>query len=184
MDEPSNRIPELCLVVDGSKEPGKGRFGFADIFIPRQAIGGDQTCLVMELKNATLEGLCRETIGRSPNNKELESLREALKKEKRSTMLQRKYTYWSREDGRWITVTLNSIMEAGVKQLRRYMQIIAQGKVRSYNMSGVLDSRIKIDVGLDELRGYVVMAIGSTRVLVQHMESIQTDYEYVRAVQL
>ncbi|KAG0347172.1 hypothetical protein BG004_008328, partial [Podila humilis] len=38
LDEPSNRVPELRLVVDGSKEPGNGRFGFVDIFIPRQAM--------------------------------------------------------------------------------------------------------------------------------------------------
>jgi len=97
LDEPSNRIPELRLVVDGSKEPGEGRFGFVDTFIPRQAIGSDQTCVVMELKNATLEGLCRGITGRSPNYEELESLRADLQMERAPPiLLSRKYAYWSR----------------------------------------------------------------------------------------
>ncbi|KAF9917174.1 hypothetical protein FBU30_000919, partial [Linnemannia zychae] len=184
LDEPSNHIPELRLVVDGSKEPGNGRFGFVDIFIPRQDFEGDRTCIVMELKNATLEGLCRGMTGQIPSYEELESVRTSLQLEKSCALLSRKYTYWSQQDRKWTTATLDSIMEAGVEQLRRYMQTIARGRARSYDASGVLDSRIKIDLGLDDLRGYVVMAIGGVRVLVRHMEIISTECEYVKAVQL
>ncbi|KAF9300698.1 hypothetical protein BGZ74_007593, partial [Mortierella antarctica] len=186
LDEPSNRIPELRLVVDGSKEPGEGRFGFVDIFIPRQAtaIGSEQTCVVMELKNATLEGLWKGATSRKSDYKDLESLREALCSENESSLLSRKYAYWSQGDSGWTTVTLESIMEAGVKQLQRYMQTIALGKVRSHDTSGVLDSRVNIDHGLDDLQGYVLMAIGGARVLVRPVDRIETECEYVRALQL
>ncbi|KAF9369335.1 hypothetical protein CPC16_004587 [Podila verticillata] len=186
LDEPSNRIPELRLVVDGSKEPGKGRFGFVGIFIPRQAtaIGSEQTCVVMELKNATLEGLWKGATSRKSDYKDLESLRETLCSEDESSLLSRKYAHWSQGDGGWTTVTLEFIMEASVKQLQRYMQTIALGKVRSYDTSGVLDSRVNIDHGLDDLQGYVLMAIGGARVLVRPVERIETECEYVRALQL
>src|SRR4051794_9280945 len=53
LDERSDRASQLRLVVDGSKEPGDGRFGFVDIFIQRSAIptASGYTCVVMELKN-------------------------------------------------------------------------------------------------------------------------------------
>ncbi|KAF8949039.1 hypothetical protein BGZ52_006237, partial [Haplosporangium bisporale] len=177
LDEPSNRIPELRLVVDGSKEPGKGRFGFVGIFIPRQAtaIGSEQTCVVMELKNATLEGLWKGATSRKSDYKDLESLRETLCSEDESSLLSRKYAHWSQGDGGWTTVTLEFIMEAGVKQLQRYMQTIALGKVRSYDTSGVLDSRVNIGHGLDDLQGYVLMAIGGACVLVRPVERIETE---------
>ncbi|KAI8596255.1 DDE superfamily endonuclease-domain-containing protein [Dissophora ornata] len=163
LDEPSNRVPELHLVVDGSKETGKGRFGFVDIFIPRHAtaIGSEQTCAVMELKNVTLEGLWKGATGRKYDYKALEILRKALRGENESNLLSRKYAHWSQGDG-GITMTLESIMEAGVKRLQRYMQTIALGKVRSYSTSRVLGSRVNIDPGLDDLQGYVLMAIGAS----------------------
>src|SRR4051812_16184940 len=53
LNEPSKNVPELRLVVDGSKNKTDGRFGFADIFIPRNPEATEQICVVMELKNAT-----------------------------------------------------------------------------------------------------------------------------------
>ncbi|KAF9368929.1 hypothetical protein BGX21_006259, partial [Mortierella sp. AD011] len=69
-------------------------------------------------------------------------------------------------------------MKAGIKQLQRYMKTISMGKVRAYNSSGVLDSRVNIDPGFDDLEGYVIMAIGGARVLVHHEDRIETGYEY------
>ncbi|KAF9150525.1 hypothetical protein BGX20_005656 [Mortierella sp. AD010] len=186
LDEPSNQVPELRLVVDGSKELGNGQFGFVDIFIPRHAMatGSEQTCVVMELKNATLEGLWKGASSRKPNPKDLEDLHKALHDENEDRLLSRKYAFWSKEDGRYIPKTLGSIMEGGLRQLQRYMNTIALGRPQRYNASGVLDSRVNIDIGLDDLQGYVVMAIGGARVLIRSVEPIQTTYEYVRALQL
>ena len=185
LDEPSNRVPELRLVVDGSKEIGDGRFGFVDVFIPRQAMatGDDQTCIVMEHKNATLEGLWKGASSQKPNYNDLESLHEALRYENEDALHARKYVYKSQGDGRLVSTTLKSIMEGGLQQLRQYMRIIALGKVRSYRDSGVLDSRVNIDIGLDDLQGYVVMAIGGARVLMRSEECVQTQCEYVKAIQ-
>ncbi|KAI1315836.1 hypothetical protein EDD11_000271 [Mortierella claussenii] len=186
LDEPSNCVPEFRLVVDGSKEPGDGRFGFVDIFIPRQAMVtmSEQTCVVMELKNATLEGLRKGITSQKSDCKGMEGLRELLSTEDESTLLMREYAYWSQVDGEWKIVTLESIMEDGVKQLKRYMKTIAMGKVQSYNTSGVLDSRVNINPGLDDLEGYVIMAIGGARLLARHVGRIETECGYVRAFQL
>ncbi|KAF9386115.1 hypothetical protein CPB97_004014, partial [Podila verticillata] len=50
------------------------------------------------------------------------------------------------------------------------------GKVRSYDTSGVLDSRVNIGHGLDDLQGYVLMAIGGARVLARPVELVQTEF--------
>ncbi|KAF9172127.1 hypothetical protein BGX20_006299 [Mortierella sp. AD010] len=52
LDEPSDRVLELRLVVDESKTSGGDRFEFVDIFIPRNAMAAEreQVYVVMELK--------------------------------------------------------------------------------------------------------------------------------------
>src|SRR5262249_6408928 len=85
LDEPSNRVPELRLVVDGSKEPGDGRFGLVNIFIPPTA--SEQTCVVMELKNATSDGLWKGATGQKPDYEALENLRSALRNETEDSLL-------------------------------------------------------------------------------------------------
>src|SRR3954469_25501158 len=62
LDEPNSRVPELRLVLDGTKKCGDGRFGFVDVFIlPMDIITvGERTFgIVLELKNIMLEGLWR-----------------------------------------------------------------------------------------------------------------------------
>ena len=73
-------------------------------------------------------------------------------------------------------------MEDGLQQLQRYMRIIAFGRVKSYNDSGVLDTRVNIGIGLDHLQGYVIMAVGGARVLVRSVNAVETRHKYVRAL--
>ena len=107
-----------------------------------------------------------------------------LYKESEDILLARKYTYFSEEKGIWLKTTLGSIMEDGLQQLKRYMNTIALGTPKSYYGSGVLDSRVNIDTGLDGLQGYVVMAIGGARVFVRSVDVVKTKYKYTRILQL
>src|SRR5436305_11112267 len=76
-------IPEVCLVVDGSKAKGGGRFGFANIFLlpidQKSNISGLGS--ILELKNCNLEGLARSEKGRwySPSNDEMRGIANDLK---------------------------------------------------------------------------------------------------------
>src|ERR1043165_4264173 len=53
------RVPELRLVIDGSKQKNDGRFGFVDVFIPGGRSGGNKSTpsIVLELKYIKLTGL-------------------------------------------------------------------------------------------------------------------------------
>ena len=64
------------------------------------------------------------------------------------------------------------------------MQTIGEGKPKSYYDSGVLDSRIIIGEGYDNLQGHVVIAIGSRRILVHFTELMPTSNEYQKALHL
>ena len=56
---PTCRVPELRLIIDGTKEKYEGRFGFVDIFIPGGKPKNDQPIpsIVLELKYIKLTGL-------------------------------------------------------------------------------------------------------------------------------
>ncbi|KAI8345922.1 hypothetical protein B0O80DRAFT_471260 [Mortierella sp. GBAus27b] len=185
-NEPNNHVPKLCLVIDGTKGPGQGRYGFVDIFVPScaGARAGDQTCIAMELKNVHLSGLFKAISTCNPTYSDYEALRKAIIAEDDSTLLARKYQFFSQSENKWITTTLESIMESGKTQLRRYMETIALGKFNTFSASGVLDNRVGIVDGLDDIKGYVFMAVGGARVLVDTMEAIDTTNSYVKTLKL
>ncbi|KAF9095631.1 hypothetical protein BGX27_001247 [Mortierella sp. AM989] len=88
LDEPSNHIPELSLVVDASKPPKEGRFGFVDIFIPSTGEEDSQTCIVMELKNAHLQGLLKKVSSEKIVYEELVNLQNRSAPKKNTRCLQ------------------------------------------------------------------------------------------------
>jgi len=186
LNSPSSTVPELCLVIDGTKRSGQGRFGYVDVFVPKcsGAKDSDQTCIAMELKNVHLYGLFRATSTTNPTHSDYEALREAIITENDATLLAREYKFRSESEATLKTTTLESIMESGKTQLRRYMETIALGKPKTLSASGVIDNRIVIDHGLDDIKGYVIMAIGGARVLVHSMEVIDTTNSYVKALKL
>jgi hypothetical protein len=96
LDKPSSRVPELCLVIDGNKQKGNGRFGFVDVFIPGMTTtSGTRTdAKILELKYLTLEGLykgMKKSWDRSPNYSDLENLDKLLGVESEESLLKREY---------------------------------------------------------------------------------------------
>jgi len=188
LDEPNSRVPELRLVLDGNKEYGDGRYAFVDMFIPPMTTGtvGRRTRgVVLELKNAALEGLWNGEINdwnKQSTYSDLEKLQHKLCAEDDESLLARKYMYWSKDQRRPVSTTVVAIMEGALKQLETYMQTIAKGKPQLYHDSGVLDSRVRISEGRDDLQGHVVMAIGGRRILVRSTELKSTRNEYQRTL--
>jgi hypothetical protein len=171
------RVPELRLVVDGTKQKYNGRFGFVDIFIPG---GKDNPSIVLELKHIKLTGLKSGSNGRftkSLKTTELYELDKKLEGEDDDTVLKRKYMP---KNSRLIT-TVGEIMESGIQQLQNYIEIIARGSVKEYSDSGVLDQRVDVTntvKGSGQLIGYVVMSVGTRRILVRSYGPITTDVYY------
>lgn len=188
LDEPNNRVPELRLVLDGTKDYGDGRYGFVDIFILPMvtAIMGQRTRgIVLELKNITSKGLWNGEMNnwnRQLSYSDLEKLQNKLCTEDDESLLARNYMYWSKEQCEPVLTTLGTVIEDAVKQLQKYMQIIIKGKRKSYLDSGVMDSRVKISEGHDELQGHVIIAIGGKRILVRSTELMSTPNKYQKTL--
>jgi hypothetical protein len=186
LGKPSYRVPELCLVIDGNKPKGEGRFGFVDVFIPATTTFGGRTfAVLLELKYITLEGLFKGANNqlRPPTYVEMQDLEKRLSGEDEDKILERNYVYWSKDSGESETKTVSSILEGGVKQLMKYVETVAKGQPKCWNDSGVLDSRIKVRDGDDCLQGHVVMGIGGSRFVVRSTQLIQTSNAYNRIVQ-
>lgn len=182
LDEPSYRIPELRLVVDGTKAKEESRYGFVNIFIPPKAwsIG-----VVLELKDITLLGLLRglaEKWNLRPTYEQYEKLAKEVIEEKENNLLARKYMYWSEDQEKPVLTTVGDILRSAVEQCDRYVGTIALGKPKYFDNPGALDSRIIVNVGCDDLQGHVVMAIGGRRILVCSTDLISTQYKYQRSL--
>jgi hypothetical protein len=169
------RVPELRLVIDGTKAKYQGRFGFVDVFIPGGKPEKDQPMpsIVLELKYIKLIGLRNGKYGHWKKNFKtikLDELDKRLEKEDENILLKRRYM----TENSKIT-TVGNIMENGLRQLQNYINIIAKGPVKEYVDSGVLDSRVKDIKSSGQLMGYVVMSVGTRRILVRRYGPIPTS---------
>ncbi|UZO06794.1 uncharacterized protein OCT59_027103 [Rhizophagus irregularis] len=150
------RIPELSLVMDGTKLKGFGQFGYSDIFILK-GIGNNNVSL--ELKYISLVGLIKK---KKFNTNDLENLDKIIEKEDEKILLKRSYEYWSKEHNETKKVTIEEVLNNGIKQLKSYMNIISKGKPNDYYSSGIFDKRIKITKSNpnNKLKGFVILVIG------------------------
>ena len=183
IDEPDRRITELRLVVDGTREKGDGRYGFVDLFLfPKGSTTGERTPgIALELKDITLSGLMKGSVGDwhyLPEYSEFQELSNALSNESEDDLLDRNYMYWSKKASACVMTTVGAIVGDAVKQLENYLTVIALGKPRSYNDSGVLNDLVRIVQGYDHLVGHVIVAIGGRRVFTRSVKPVQTKYEY------
>ena len=184
LDERKYRIPELLLVVDGTKERRDGRFGFPDIFLLPTLSG--RLGVVLELKYMTLEGLWRgsqkekQYALRRPTHEELAELADVIRKENEEELWGRRYGYFTKKGGISFT-TVRDVMEDAKGQLKRYLDVIKEGKAKG-NGRGVADNRVMIAQwqGHDSLFGYVFIGIGGRRVLVSERRYVQTFHQYQR----
>ncbi|RGB42770.1 hypothetical protein C1646_750513 [Rhizophagus diaphanus] len=169
------RIPELSLVMDGTKLKGFGRFGYSDIFILK-GIGNNNISL--ELKYIPLVGLIK-TQKKKFNTNDLENLDKIIEKEDEKILLKRLYEYWSKEHNEIKQITIEEVLNNGVNQLKSYMNIISKGKSIDYYSSGIFDKRIKITKSNpNKLKGFVILVIGFRRILWKPVEEMISNYSY------
>ena len=182
LDKPNDRVPELALVMDGTKIKGEGRYGFADIFIPAttKPTGERTFAILLELKYVTLEVILKGATSnqsRSQEYKDIEKLEDQLSMEGDDKILERKYMYFSKTLQRHETTTIRDILEGGVEQLKMYMKVVANGKAKAWKDSGIIDGRIKVGDGNDVLQGHLVIGIGRSRFIVR-TQVLQTSKAY------
>ncbi|CAB4474450.1 unnamed protein product [Rhizophagus irregularis] len=171
-------IPELSLVMDGTKLKGFSRFGYSDIFVLK-GIGYNNVCL--ELKYISLVNLIKliKNYKNKFNANDLENLDKIIEKENEMVLLKRSYSYWSKEYGETKQTTIGEVLDNGVNQLKSYMNVISNGKTINYSSSGIFDERIKITKSNpNKLKGFVILVVGFHRVLWRSVEEIISDYSY------
>ncbi|CAB4480611.1 unnamed protein product [Rhizophagus irregularis] len=168
-------IPELSLVMDGTKPKGFGHFGYSDIFVLK-GIGDSNVSL--ELKYISLVNLIKNQKNKF-NANDLEYLDKIIEKEDEKVLLARSYVYWSKEYKETKQTTIGEILDNGVNQLKSYMNIISKGKTSNYSSSGIFDKRIKITKSNpNKLSGFVILVISFRRILWRSVEEKISDYSY------
>ncbi|EXX59815.1 hypothetical protein RirG_185630 [Rhizophagus irregularis DAOM 197198w] len=161
--------------MDGTKLKGFGRFGYSDIFILK-GIGNNNISL--ELKYIPLVGLIKNQKKKF-NTNNLENLDKIIEKEDEKILLKRSYEYWSKEHNETKKITIEEILNNGIKQLKSYMNIISKGNTNDYYSSGIFDKRIKITKSNpNKLKGFVILVIGFRRILWKSVEEITSNYSY------
>jgi hypothetical protein len=155
-------LAELCLLDNPDVKSGYGRFAFADIFFPDPSHP-----VLLELKNANLEGLWRGRTGKEQrSDAELELLRGKLKTAKEEDLLDLKVAYRQLRGGtwEWAEKTIRQLKEEAFKQVTRYVDTLKKTPNKQ-TKEGVSDNRILSADGSCSLTGYVVICVGGTRVL-------------------
>ncbi|CAG8483500.1 6372_t:CDS:2 [Diversispora eburnea] len=171
------RIPELCLVMDGKKQKGSGRYGFLDIFIPGK---GKKNNISIELKYISLAGLMGDPTRNQFGIIELGRLDKMLEKENEKFLLNQSYLYWNKEFEQIRGTTIGEILNNGKHQLKSYMNIISKGPSIDYFSSGIFDERIRITRSnySNKLKGFIIIVIGFRQILWRPVEEIITNYRY------
>ncbi|CAB4375748.1 unnamed protein product [Rhizophagus irregularis] len=113
------------------------------------------------------------------NTNDLENLDKIIEKEDEKILLKRSYEYWSKEHNETKKITIEEILNNGIKQLKSYMNIISKGNSNDYYSSGIFDKRIKITKSNpNKLKGFVILVIGFRRILWKSVEEIIFNYLY------
>ncbi|GBB99758.1 hypothetical protein RclHR1_03620007 [Rhizophagus clarus] len=176
---PNNRIPELCLVVDGNKPKGDGRFGFVDL------IFGDLNHSIIELKYINLSGLIKAEYNNwniSLSTNELATLDKVIENEDEIILLKRKYMFWSKDKNRPKITTLDEVLLSAGEQVTKYMNVISHGNIQN-DRCGIMDSRIQVNQPPNycgTLDSYVIMMIGFRRFLCKFIGSQNTYYSITK----
>ncbi|CAG8476894.1 1657_t:CDS:2 [Diversispora eburnea] len=175
------RIPEVCLVIDDGTNQ-KGQYCFVDVFIPEGVnIENPLSTVALKLKYITLMGLLSGTKKQwitTPEPKIMEWLDKEIEKENLEQLLNRDYMYWSIEKRGYVINKVGDFLNYGQLELDRYNHAIANGKVRDCLDAGVLDSRIGTKRFPSQLRTYLIMTLGSRRVMVWPSEPVAIDWKY------
>jgi hypothetical protein len=170
-------ITELCLLADPKAKSGNGRYNFADMLI----LSSDPTveCIpCLELKNASLDAIWRGRRNDDGKTEDLEDLRREIRMMNEDELLCLKVRY--RQQGNpwtWHETTINSIKNAGIKQVTRYVELIRCGDGKGLH-AGIGDSRVRCGQGQSKLFGYVVIVIGGTRVLAWKVIDADSAYMF------
>jgi hypothetical protein len=167
-------LENVCIVVEPSKSRGEDRFGFIELFacVERQP---NPVISIIQLKNVTLGGLWRATANGSnePADEEKERFRAQISGEKEADLLRRRFHHWDATEQTWSksSQSIDDLKQSAVKQVRGFANVMRIG-------NGLLDNRIGCQIGSDTVMAFVVISVGSTRVIICRAASHVTQFSF------
>ncbi|CAB4392571.1 unnamed protein product [Rhizophagus irregularis] len=177
---PEHRVSEMQLVKNGNKN--KSCYGFPDIFVVGENERGFKSSVVLELKYLSLKGLLGgedNKLVENSNYNELKELNDKICDEPEETLFRRKYYFWCKNDKKYKLTSVVKIIDLGVDQLKNYIKVIKKGQcaVNNYKI-GVLDERINIELENSILGGWLLVSLGSRRIIMRKIEFKKVDYRF------
>jgi hypothetical protein len=163
-------VSEVRLVTNDNS------YAFADVFLSgksEQMCGGNSN-VVLELKLISLLGLASGEKGKWIGNIDynlMQRLDNDLKNESEVDLLERDYYYWCKDKKTYKTTTIQKIVDSGIEQINRYIKLLKKGSVT--------DKNVEVIVGSGMIGGWLVIAIGSQRILTKKIEFKRINYEFI-----
>lgn len=171
-------IPEMRLVT-GYSNRGNAQYGFVDIFICDNFYG--DRSIIIELKCIPLVGLYSGDIGNVVSNPDFGSLKQLdikLQNESEDILRGRTYFYYSKEEKKYKSTTVQKTIDDGLNQINKYKSTVQNGKSRK-KKPGILDDNIVIEDNIGRLGGYLIVTLGSQRIITETIKFIKIDYNFL-----
>ncbi|GES85176.1 hypothetical protein GLOIN_2v1774865 [Rhizophagus clarus] len=143
----------------------------------------EKNYISIELKYISLIGLERNINGKQIKElsaNELKELDEKLEKENEEILLRRPYVYYAKEVNEWKETTIGEVLNNGIRQLERYMDMVAKGQATK-NSVGIYDDRIKVinSSSPNKIMGFIILVIGFHRIIWKSVNEKLTNYKYI-----
>ena len=99
--------------------------------------------------------------------------------ESEEAIFRRQYYFWSKDDKNYKLTSVRKIIDLGEDQLKNYIKVIKKGQCAVNNSKiGVLDERINIELGNSILGGWLLVSLGSRRIITRKIEFKKMDHRF------
>jgi capsid portal protein len=102
----------------------------------------------------------------------LKALDNELKNKSDNDILKMDYCYFCSEKGKYQFVTVQAILDDALKQINGYIELLKNGKVSDSKIEVIMNS-------ISILGGWVIMSLGSKRILSRKMPFKKINIEFI-----
>lgn len=175
-----NWVSEMRLITRNRKSDGSIRNKFVDIFVSGLSMEQQETIskshVVIELKVISMLGLKsgrRKKVEKKIDYNSLKEIDNELKTFTEDDLLKMDYCYFCSEKNNYQFVTIQTILDDAIKQIKSYIELLKEGRVS--------DSKVKVVDALDGiviLGGWVIMSLGTERILTRKIGFKKIDHKF------
>lgn len=164
-------VSEMRLV------PNSKEYAFIDVFFSgnSEKMWGGISNVVLELKLISLLGLYSGEEGKWMRNMDYNSMKRldaVLKIESEVELLKRNYYYWCKDKNSFKKTKNQKIVDSGIEQIKKYINLLKKGAVSHDNVEVSTP-------GFSMIGGWLVIAIGSQRILTRKIEFKKINHEFI-----